>query len=151
MTFEMSWLFFFVTCFSFVPLFSVLKCCLVFSNCSLRKRQREERIASTAQKVQQMKQRLTDSEKKQESWVYWRPILLNVGAGAAVAVGLLVCWMYCQWKALGHLKRTHILHQYLICGTLHRFRWSYVHNWGYLFLEVKCGSARSNECVYIFN
>lgn len=62
----------------------------------LRKRQREERIASTAQKVQQMKQRLTDSEKKQESWVYWRPILLNVGAGAAVAVGLLVCWMYCQ-------------------------------------------------------
>ncbi|XP_008322324.1 tyrosine-protein phosphatase non-receptor type 2a isoform X2 [Cynoglossus semilaevis] len=63
---------------------------------SLRKRHREERIASTAQKVQQMKQRLTDSEKKQEKWQYWRPILLNVGAGAAVAAGLLLCWMYAQ-------------------------------------------------------
>ncbi|CAL1610485.1 unnamed protein product [Knipowitschia caucasica] len=60
----------------------------------LRKRQREERIAGTAQKVQQMKQRLTDSEKQKESWSYWRPILLNVGAGVAVAVGLLVCWIY---------------------------------------------------------
>ncbi|XP_033836904.1 tyrosine-protein phosphatase non-receptor type 2a [Periophthalmus magnuspinnatus] len=62
----------------------------------LRKRQREERIAGTAQKIQQMKQRLTDSEKKKESWAYWRPILLNVGAGAAVALGLLVCWIYSQ-------------------------------------------------------
>ncbi|XP_056141906.1 tyrosine-protein phosphatase non-receptor type 2a [Lampris incognitus] len=59
----------------------------------LRKRHREERIASTAQRVQQMKQRLTDSERKRESWLYWRPILLNVGVGAALAVGLLVCWM----------------------------------------------------------
>lgn len=62
----------------------------------LRKRQREERIASTAQRVQEMKQRLTDSERKKENWAYWRPILLNVGAGAAVAVGLLICWMYSQ-------------------------------------------------------
>ncbi|XP_069543986.1 tyrosine-protein phosphatase non-receptor type 2a isoform X2 [Brachyistius frenatus] len=61
----------------------------------VRKRHREERIASTAHKVQQMKQRLTDSERKQEQWQYWRPILLNVGAGAVLAVGLL-CWMYCQ-------------------------------------------------------
>ncbi|XP_061571892.1 tyrosine-protein phosphatase non-receptor type 2a isoform X1 [Cololabis saira] len=59
----------------------------------LRKRHREERIASTTQKIQQMKQRLTDSEKKQEKWEYWRPVLLNVGAGAACVVGLL-CWMY---------------------------------------------------------
>ncbi|XP_076016934.1 tyrosine-protein phosphatase non-receptor type 2a isoform X2 [Genypterus blacodes] len=62
----------------------------------LRKRQREERIASTTQKVQQMKQRLTNSERKRENWLYWRPILLNVGAGAALAVGLLLCWMYSQ-------------------------------------------------------
>ncbi|XP_071371954.1 tyrosine-protein phosphatase non-receptor type 2a isoform X2 [Centroberyx affinis] len=62
----------------------------------LRKRHREERIASTTQKVQQMKQRLTDSERKREKWLYWRPILLNVGAGAALAVGLLVCWIYSQ-------------------------------------------------------
>ncbi|KAM9352757.1 tyrosine-protein phosphatase non-receptor type 2a [Symphorus nematophorus] len=62
----------------------------------VRKRHREERIASTSQKVQQMKQRLTDSERKREKWLYWRPILLNVGAGAALAVGLLMCWMYSQ-------------------------------------------------------
>lgn len=62
----------------------------------VRKRHREERIASTAQKVQQMKQRLTDSERKREKWQHWRPILLNVGAGAALAVGLLLCWMYSQ-------------------------------------------------------
>ncbi|XP_061632040.1 tyrosine-protein phosphatase non-receptor type 2a [Phyllopteryx taeniolatus] len=60
----------------------------------VKKRHREERIASTSQKVQQMKQRLTDSERKKEKWQYWRPILLNVGAGAAMAFGLLVCWMY---------------------------------------------------------
>ncbi|XP_068426691.1 tyrosine-protein phosphatase non-receptor type 2a [Clinocottus analis] len=62
----------------------------------VRKRHREERIASTSQKVQQMKQRLNHSERKRDQWLYWRPILLNVGAGAAVAVGLLVCWMYAQ-------------------------------------------------------
>ncbi|KAM6935839.1 tyrosine-protein phosphatase non-receptor type 2a isoform 1-T1 [Lycodopsis pacificus] len=62
----------------------------------VRKRHREERIASTAQKVQQMKQRLSHSERKRDKWLYWRPILLNVGAGAAVAVGLLVCWIYSQ-------------------------------------------------------
>ncbi|XP_035019395.1 tyrosine-protein phosphatase non-receptor type 2a [Hippoglossus stenolepis] len=62
----------------------------------LRKRHREERIASTAQKVLQMKQRLTDSERKREKWLYWRPVLLNVGAGAALAVSLLVCWIYSQ-------------------------------------------------------
>lgn len=62
----------------------------------VRKRHREERIASTSQKVQLMKQRLTDSERKRDKWLYWRPILLNVGAGAALAVGLLVCWMYSQ-------------------------------------------------------
>lgn len=82
------------------------------STSSVRKRHREERIASTAQKIQQMKQRLTDSERKREKWLYWRPILLNVGAGAALAVGLLVCWMYSQWNTLlGHLQLT------LICTS----------------------------------
>ncbi|XP_074639935.1 LOW QUALITY PROTEIN: tyrosine-protein phosphatase non-receptor type 2 [Gouania willdenowi] len=61
----------------------------------LRKRNREERIANTTQMVQQMKQRLTNSEKKRENWQHWRPIMLNVGigAGAVLAVGLL-CWMF---------------------------------------------------------
>ncbi|XP_051577322.1 tyrosine-protein phosphatase non-receptor type 2a isoform X2 [Myxocyprinus asiaticus] len=61
---------------------------------SLRKRNREERIASTAQKVQQMKLKLSDSEKKRENWLFWRPILLNVGAGAALALGLCMCWAF---------------------------------------------------------
>uniref|UniRef100_A0A672L8B0 protein-tyrosine-phosphatase n=1 Tax=Sinocyclocheilus grahami TaxID=75366 RepID=A0A672L8B0_SINGR len=60
----------------------------------LRKRNREERIASTAQKVQQMKLKLSDSEKKKEKWLFWKPILLNVGAGAAVALGLCMCWAF---------------------------------------------------------
>ncbi|TNN02887.1 tyrosine-protein phosphatase non-receptor type 2a isoform X2 [Takifugu flavidus] len=63
---------------------------------NVRKRHREERIASTSQKIHQMKQRLSDSERKREKWLYWRPILLNIGAGAALAMGLLVCWMYSQ-------------------------------------------------------
>ncbi|KAJ8291080.1 hypothetical protein GJAV_G00021150 [Gymnothorax javanicus] len=58
----------------------------------VRKRHREERIAGTAQKIQEMKQRLCDSEKKKERWQYWKPVLLNAGFGAAVAVGLYVCW-----------------------------------------------------------
>ncbi|XP_029928442.1 tyrosine-protein phosphatase non-receptor type 2-like isoform X2 [Myripristis murdjan] len=62
----------------------------------LRKRHREERIASTAQKVQQMKQRLSDSERKRENWQYWKPVVLGVSAGTALAAGLLVCWMYFQ-------------------------------------------------------
>lgn len=61
---------------------------------SLRKRHREERLASTAKKLQQMKQKLSESEKKKENWMYWRPILLNVGAGAALAMGLFMCWAF---------------------------------------------------------
>ncbi|XP_027005232.1 tyrosine-protein phosphatase non-receptor type 2a isoform X1 [Tachysurus fulvidraco] len=61
---------------------------------SLRKRHREERIASTAQKVQQMKQKLSEAEKKRENWHYWRPILYNVGAGAALALGLFMWWAF---------------------------------------------------------
>lgn len=61
---------------------------------SLRKRSRKERIANTAQQVQKMKMKLSDSEKKRENWLFWRPILLNVGAGAAVAFGLCICWAF---------------------------------------------------------
>lgn len=65
------------------------------NSAQLRKRHREDRIAGTTQRIQQMKQKLSDSEKKQEKWQYWRPVLLNVGAGAALVVGVL-CWMYFQ-------------------------------------------------------
>lgn len=58
----------------------------------VRKRHREERIAGTAQKIQEMKQRLSDSERRRKRWLYWKPILFRAGAGAAVAVGLYVCW-----------------------------------------------------------
>ncbi|XP_027873282.1 tyrosine-protein phosphatase non-receptor type 2a isoform X1 [Xiphophorus couchianus] len=69
--------------------------CMADNSVQLRKRHREERIAGTAQKVQQMKQKLTESEKKQEKWQYWRPVLLSLGSGAALAVTVL-CWMYFQ-------------------------------------------------------
>ncbi|KAM9851446.1 tyrosine-protein phosphatase non-receptor type 2a isoform 2-T3 [Aulostomus maculatus] len=62
----------------------------------VRKRHREDKIEILSQRIQQMKQRLSDSERKREKWLYWRPILLNVGAGTALAVGLLMCWMYSQ-------------------------------------------------------
>uniref|UniRef100_A0A672PQG0 Tyrosine-protein phosphatase non-receptor type n=1 Tax=Sinocyclocheilus grahami TaxID=75366 RepID=A0A672PQG0_SINGR len=61
---------------------------------SLCKLNREERIASTAQRVQHMKLKLSDSEKTKEKWLFWKPILLNVGAGAAVALGLCMCWAF---------------------------------------------------------
>ncbi|XP_030637406.1 tyrosine-protein phosphatase non-receptor type 2a [Chanos chanos] len=61
---------------------------------SLRKRHREEKKTSMAQKLQQMKDKMKDAEKKKETWLYWRPIVLNVGAGAAVAFGLLMCWVF---------------------------------------------------------
>uniref|UniRef100_A0A8C7HZD9 protein-tyrosine-phosphatase n=1 Tax=Oncorhynchus kisutch TaxID=8019 RepID=A0A8C7HZD9_ONCKI len=62
----------------------------------LRKRHREERIACTAQKLHLMKQRLTNTERQRERWLYWRPVLLNMGAGAAVALGLVVVWLFSQ-------------------------------------------------------
>uniref|UniRef100_A0A8C7HZP1 Tyrosine-protein phosphatase non-receptor type n=1 Tax=Oncorhynchus kisutch TaxID=8019 RepID=A0A8C7HZP1_ONCKI len=61
-----------------------------------RKRHREERIACTAQKLHLMKQRLTNTERQRERWLYWRPVLLNMGAGAAVALGLVVVWLFSQ-------------------------------------------------------
>uniref|UniRef100_A0A672PQN1 protein-tyrosine-phosphatase n=1 Tax=Sinocyclocheilus grahami TaxID=75366 RepID=A0A672PQN1_SINGR len=67
--------------------------CVVITS-SLCKLNREERIASTAQRVQHMKLKLSDSEKTKEKWLFWKPILLNVGAGAAVALGLCMCWAF---------------------------------------------------------
>ncbi|XP_073703070.1 LOW QUALITY PROTEIN: tyrosine-protein phosphatase non-receptor type 2a [Garra rufa] len=67
---------------------------------SLRKRNREERIASTTQKVQQMKLKLSDSEKKKEKWLFWKPILLNVGAGAAVALDCAFAGPFCPSNAV---------------------------------------------------
>ncbi|XP_064434050.1 tyrosine-protein phosphatase non-receptor type 2 isoform X1 [Mirounga angustirostris] len=45
----------------------------------LRKRIREDRKANTAQKVQQMKQRLNETERKRKRWLYWQPILTKMG------------------------------------------------------------------------
>ncbi|KAM9310120.1 tyrosine-protein phosphatase non-receptor type 2a isoform 3-T3 [Pholidichthys leucotaenia] len=61
----------------------------------VRKRHREDKADAIAQKVQQMKQRLKESERKREQWQHWRPILLKAGisAGAALVVGFLY-WMY---------------------------------------------------------
>ncbi|TRY84949.1 hypothetical protein DNTS_019027, partial [Danionella cerebrum] len=53
-----------------------------------RQRIRKERIDSTAQKVQKMKMKLSDSEKRKENWQFWKPVLLNVGVGAAVAMDI---------------------------------------------------------------
>uniref|UniRef100_A0A452TP82 Tyrosine-protein phosphatase non-receptor type n=1 Tax=Ursus maritimus TaxID=29073 RepID=A0A452TP82_URSMA len=45
----------------------------------LRKRIREDRKANTAQKVQEMKQRLNETERKRKRWLYWQPILTKMG------------------------------------------------------------------------
>ncbi|XP_060056622.1 tyrosine-protein phosphatase non-receptor type 2 isoform X4 [Erinaceus europaeus] len=45
----------------------------------LRKRIREDRKAITAQRVQQMKQRLNETERKRKRWLYWQPILTKTG------------------------------------------------------------------------
>ncbi|XP_072324530.1 tyrosine-protein phosphatase non-receptor type 2 isoform X1 [Scyliorhinus torazame] len=64
---------------------------------NLRKRHREDRIASTAQKVHRMKQKLSETEVKRKRWLYWRPVLINVAAVATLAVGAIVCCsMYFQ-------------------------------------------------------
>ncbi|XP_055065543.1 tyrosine-protein phosphatase non-receptor type 2a isoform X2 [Misgurnus anguillicaudatus] len=61
---------------------------------SLHRRKREERIANTSQKLQQMKLKLNDSEKKRENWLFWKPILFNVGAGAGIALVVCMCWAF---------------------------------------------------------
>ncbi|XP_010637298.1 tyrosine-protein phosphatase non-receptor type 2 isoform X1 [Fukomys damarensis] len=58
----------------------------------VRKRIREDRKAATAQKVQQMKQRLNETERKRKRWLYWQPILTKIGVMSVVLVGAVVSW-----------------------------------------------------------
>uniref|UniRef100_H3A844 protein-tyrosine-phosphatase n=1 Tax=Latimeria chalumnae TaxID=7897 RepID=H3A844_LATCH len=63
---------------------------------SLRKRQREDRKANTAQKVEQMKKKLSETERKRKRWLSWKPILINIGAVSTVIVAVVgvICWKY---------------------------------------------------------
>ncbi|NXR17278.1 PTN2 phosphatase, partial [Cinclus mexicanus] len=66
-------------------------------NSSVRKRLREDRRANTAQKLQQMKQKLNETERKRKRWLYWKPILTKIGFGTLILVGAYSCWkMYFQ-------------------------------------------------------
>ena len=68
---------------------------------ALRKRLREDRKASTAQKVQQMKQRLSETERKRKRWLYWQPILTKMGFVSVILVGDFVGWtLFLQQNAL---------------------------------------------------
>ncbi|XP_069778578.1 tyrosine-protein phosphatase non-receptor type 2-like isoform X4 [Narcine bancroftii] len=58
---------------------------------NIRKRHREDRIASTAQKVQRMKQKLNETEVKRKRWLYWKPIVINIAAVTTLAIGAIVC------------------------------------------------------------
>ncbi|XP_015361514.2 tyrosine-protein phosphatase non-receptor type 2 isoform X2 [Marmota marmota marmota] len=49
------------------------------SSSILRRRIREDRKATTAQKVQQMKQRLNETERKRKRWLCWQPVLTKMG------------------------------------------------------------------------
>ncbi|KAM7228859.1 hypothetical protein CapIbe_020148 [Capra ibex] len=71
------------------------------SESALRKRLREDRKASTAQKVQQMKQRLSETERKRKRWLYWQPILTKMGFVSVILVGAFVGWtLFLQQNAL---------------------------------------------------
>nr|XP_038029667.1 tyrosine-protein phosphatase non-receptor type 2 isoform X2 [Anas platyrhynchos] len=68
---------------------------------SVRKRLREDRKANTAQKLQQMKQKLNETERKRKRWLYWKPILAKIGFGTLILVGAYSCWkMYFQEHSL---------------------------------------------------
>ncbi|XP_033368094.1 tyrosine-protein phosphatase non-receptor type 2 isoform X3 [Parus major] len=68
---------------------------------SVRKRLREDRRANTAQKLQQMKQKLNETERKRKRWLYWKPILTKIGFGTLILVGAYSCWkMYFQEHSL---------------------------------------------------
>lgn len=72
-----------------------------FSLSAVRKRLREDRKANTAQKLQQMKQKLNETERKRKRWLYWKPILAKIGFGTLILVGAYYCWkMYFQEHSL---------------------------------------------------
>ncbi|KAM9223240.1 tyrosine-protein phosphatase non-receptor type 2 isoform 4-T4 [Leptosomus discolor] len=74
---------------------------------TVRKRLREDRKANTAQKLQQMKQKLNETERKRKRWLYWKPILTKIGFGALILVGAYSCWkMYFQEHSLPRLTDT---------------------------------------------
>ncbi|NXH22672.1 PTN2 phosphatase, partial [Bucco capensis] len=59
---------------------------------TVRKRLREDRKANRAQKLQQMKQKLNETETKRKRWLYWKPILTKIGLGTLVLVGAYSFW-----------------------------------------------------------
>nr|XP_060630999.1 tyrosine-protein phosphatase non-receptor type 2 isoform X1 [Anolis sagrei ordinatus] len=59
---------------------------------TFRKRLREDRKANTAQMVQQMKHRLSETERKRKRWLYWKPILSKIGFGSALFIAAYSCW-----------------------------------------------------------
>ncbi|XP_042724890.1 tyrosine-protein phosphatase non-receptor type 2 isoform X3 [Lagopus leucura] len=66
-----------------------------------RKRLRDDRKANTAQKLQQMKQKLNETERKRKRWLYWKPILAKIGFGTLILVGAYSCWkIYFQEHSL---------------------------------------------------
>lgn len=64
----------------------------IFIHSVLRKRIREDRKANTAQKVQQMKQRLNETERKRKRWLYWQPFLTKMGFLSVILIGAFVGW-----------------------------------------------------------
>ncbi|XP_067404268.1 tyrosine-protein phosphatase non-receptor type 2 isoform X2 [Emydura macquarii macquarii] len=74
---------------------------------TVRKRLREDRKAQTAQKVNQMKQKLSETERKRKRWLYWKPILTKIGFGTIILVGAYSCWkLYYQEHSLQRLTDT---------------------------------------------
>ncbi|KAM6374696.1 tyrosine-protein phosphatase non-receptor type 2 isoform 4-T5 [Alca torda] len=74
---------------------------------TVRKRLREDRKANTAQKLQQMKQKLNETERKRKRWLYWKPILAKIGFGTLILVGAYSCWkIYFQEHSLPRLTDT---------------------------------------------
>ncbi|MEE6464570.1 hypothetical protein FKM82_006293 [Ascaphus truei] len=59
---------------------------------TIRKRLREDRKANTAQKVQQMKQKLSEVERKRKRWLCWKPFLIPIGLATVIITGVYVCW-----------------------------------------------------------
>ncbi|PIO37120.1 hypothetical protein AB205_0060200 [Aquarana catesbeiana] len=59
---------------------------------TLRKRVRDIRKANTAQKVQQMRQKMTEVELKRKRWLFWKPFLIPVGLASALVLGVFLCW-----------------------------------------------------------